>query len=175
MCKTFDNNNIDTTEYSAVLIGNNLAWYKNIITNVSACGLYWLIKYFKNTNKNYIICQEVNKLDFDRFISKEDKCQELYLIGHGSKGSFRINKKTDENNGLIEYSNYKEAPKKRVIAQLHCANTIDGENNESLVYLLSTNKYNSYVGCGAIYFPNIWCYCFKMWIKNRPKKCNDDI
>lgn len=162
-------NRIYEGEYSAVLIGNNLSWCKNFTTNVCACGLYCLIEYFKNANNDYVVCQKINISDFNKFVL-DGKCQELYLVGHGSKGSFRINKKTDENDGIVYYSKYKEAPPKKVIAQLHCANTIDEENNESLMYLLAIDDKKSYVGCGAIYFPNIWRYCFKMWIKNRPKK-----
>lgn len=165
MCKNGENHSGDGDEYSAVLIGNNLSWIKNIFTNEGACGLCLLIKYFKNTNKNYIICQKVDKSQFDRFVL-DDKCQELYILGHGSKRSFSVN---NENDGKIYYSEYKYAPKKRVIAQLHCAHNMIGENNDSLMDLLATDKEKSYVGSGYIYFLNEWFYYFKMWIKNRPK------
>ena len=166
MCKKLVNHGSEDNEYSAVLIGNNLSWGKNVVTNVVACGLHLLIKYYRNVNKYYIICQKINQSDFDRFVF-DDKCQELYIVGHGSKRYFRINTENDEK---IYYSEYKDTPKKRVIAQLHCANTVIGENNESLVNLLATDKDNSYVGCGMIFFTNVWWYCFKMWRKNRPKK-----
>ena len=163
ICGSYDN------KYSVVLIGNNLQWWKNISTHAFVHGSFFLKKYFKNTNKNYVILPKIDMADFDRYVL-DDKCQELYLVGHGSKGSFRINEERDENDGIIYYSKYKDAPKKRIIAQLHCANLKSGENNESLVDLLATDKDNSYVGCGTIYFPNEWWYCFKMWKNNRPKK-----
>ena len=92
----------DSNEYSAVLIGNNLSCYKNIITNSGACGLYFLNQYFKSNNKRCKIRQKVNKSDFDEFVLDTD-CQELYILGHGSKKSFRIK------NGIndIDYSEYK--------------------------------------------------------------------
>ena len=166
MCKNGVNHRVDGDEYSAVLIGNNLSFIQNVFANEGACGLYLLIKYFENTNKHYIICQKVDKSQFDRFVS-DDKCQELYILGHGSKRSFSIN---NENNGIICYSEYKDVPKKRVIVQLHCANTVIGENNDSLVDLLATDIDNSYVGNGYINVFNEWWYCFKTWRKNRPKK-----
>ena len=136
-CKNVANYGSEDNEYSAVLIGNNLKWFKNIGTLVGACGLYLLIKHFKNAKKQYIICQKVDKSHFDKFVL-DDKCQELYILGHGSKRNFGINKKTDGNDGNIYYSKYKTAPKKRIIAQMHCAHTVIGENNESLVDLLVT-------------------------------------
>ena len=166
MCKNVANYGSEDNEYSAVLIGNNLSREKNIHTYVGACGLYLLIKYFKNTNKHYIICQKVDKSQFDRFVL-DDKCQELFILGHGSKRNFKINNKND---GKRYYSEYKDAPKKRIVAQLHCANTVIGKNNESLVDLLATDKENSYVGSGDIIFLNEWFYYIKLWIKNRPKK-----
>lgn len=155
----------EDNEYSVVLIGNNLSWFKNNDTHVGACGLYFLIKYFKNTNKHYVICQKVEKSHFDKFIL-DDKCQELYIIGHGSKNSFRINIKTDEDDGNIYYSEYKDAPEKRVIAQLHCAHNAIDKKNDSLVDLLVTDKGKSYVGSGYIYFFNEWWYYLNTWINN---------
>ena len=154
-------------KYSAVLIGNNLRFWKNISTHSFVYGLFFLIKFFKNTNKKYVIFPKIDMPNFDRFVL-DDKCQELYIVGHGSKGSFRINNRTDENDGIIYYSKYKDAPKKIVIAQLHCANLISDENNESLVDSLADDKDNSYVGCCTTYFPNIWWYCFNKWIKSIP-------
>ena len=163
MCKNVANYGSGDNEYSAVLIGNNLSWDKNIITNVGACGLYFLIEYFKNTNKHYIICQKVGKSHFDKFVLEDDKCQELYLLGHGSKRNFSINNENDEK---IYYSEYKDAPKKRVIAQLHCAHTVIRENNESLVDLLATDEEKSYVGNGYIFFFNEWWYYLNIWANN---------
>ncbi len=160
--KNLENHVVEDNEYSAVLIGNNLKWDKNIDTHVGACGLYLLIKYFKNTNKQYIICQKVGKSHFDKFVL-DDKCQELYILGHGSKRNFSIN---NEDDGKIYYLEYKDAPKKRVIAQLHCANTVIGENNESLVDLLAPYNEESYVGNGYIFFFNEWWYYLNIWINN---------
>ena len=165
--KITNNNKCDCgdNEYSVVLIGNNLSWFKNNDTYVGACGLYFLIEYFKDTNKQYIVCQKINKSIFDRFVL-DDKCQELYVLGHGSKGSFRMNKKTDDDDGLLYYSEYKNETKKRVIGQIHCANTVIGENNESLVDLLAIDTDNSYVGSGSIYFFNEWCHYLNIWANN---------
>lgn len=165
--KNLDKHGVEDNEYSAVLIGNNLKWGKNIDTFVGACGLCLLIIYFKNTNKNYIICQKVGKSHFDKFILDDKKCQELYILGHGSKGTFSIDKKTDENDGKIDYSEYKDAPKKRVIAQLHCANTVTKGNNESLMDLLAIDKERSYVGSGYIFFFNEWWYYLNRLINNK--------
>ena len=167
LCKNIRNYTSEGDEFSAVLIGNNLSRKENNLTNAcGVVGLHFLIKYFKNANKNYIICQEVDKLIFDRFVLKEDKCQELYLLGHGSKGSFRISSRTNQNEGEIDYSKYKGENEKRIIAQLHCANTVIGGKNESLVDILATDEVNSYVGHGFIPCLNIWLYCFNMWIKS---------
>ena len=166
MCENGVNHGIDDGEYAAVIVGNNLSSIKNMFTNEGACGLFLLIKYFENTNKHYIICQVVDKFQFDRFVS-DDKCQELYILGHGSKRSFTIN---SGNDGIIYYSEYKDAPKKRVIVQLHCAITVTGENNESLVDLLANDIENSYVGTGLINVFNVLWYFFKKWGENRPKK-----
>ena len=155
----------DGDEYSGVLIGNNLSKRKNNHTNAAACGLYFLNQYFKNNNKYCKIRQEVDKSDFDEFVL-DPNCQELYILGHGSKKSFRM--KNDTNN--VDYSEYKGKikHKKRIIAQLHCADSKIGD--ESLADILATDIDNSYVGCGYIFRIHIWHYCFKMWKNNRPKK-----
>jgi hypothetical protein len=165
LCKNEVNHRVDGDEYSAVLIGNNLSKDKNFFTNAGACGLYLLYRYFKNTNKKYEIRQKVDKSDFDDVVLDDD-CQELYILGHGSKNSFKIKNGTND----INYSKYKGKikHKKRVVAQLHCAGSKIGD--ESLVDILEADKNNSYVGRGYIFSLNIWCYCFKMWRKNRPKK-----
>lgn len=155
-------------EYSAVLIGNNLSWVKNIFTIPSVCGLYFLEKYFKKTNKNYKIIQKIEKSDFNKIVA-DDKCKELYLIGHGSKGLFGIGNNTNEIIEIIDYSKYSESPKKRIIAQLHCAHIKNENNNESLMDLLAIDKKNSYVGNGRIIPSNVWLYCFIMWIRSYKK------
>ena len=158
-------NEENSGEYSAVLIGNNLSCYKNIFTNGGACGLYFLNRYFENTNKRCKIRQNVDKTDFDEYVF-DVNCQELYIIGHGSKKSFRMKNDTDN----VDYSEYKGKikHKKRIIAQLHCADSKIGD--ESLADILATDIDNSYVGCSYIFRIQIWYYCFKMWKNNRPKK-----
>lgn len=165
MCKNEVSHIGDGDEYSAVLIGNNLSKDKNFFTNAGACGLYLLYRYFKNTNKKYEIREKVGKSDFDEFVLNDD-CQELYILGHGSKNSFKMKNGTND----IDYLEYKGKTKhkKRVVAQLHCASSKIGD--ESLVDILEADKNNSYVGHGYIFSLNIWCYCFKMWKNNRPKK-----
>jgi len=163
-CKNEEKYQSDGDEYSAVLIGTNLSKAKDFFTNIGACGLYLLYKYFKNTNKKYKICQKVGKSDFDDFVFDDD-CQELYILGHGSKNSFKM--KNGTNVDYLEYKG-KTKHKKRVVAQLHCAASKIGD--ESLVDILEADKNNSYVGLGYIFSLNIWWYCFKMWNKNRPKQ-----
>lgn len=164
MCENVTNYGNKDNKYSAVLIGNNLSNMKNIDTHVGACGLSLLIKHFKNTNKHYQICQKVRKSDFDKFILDVD-CKELYILGHGSKKEFKIEKGANN----IDYSEYKEKTKhkKRVVAQLHCAKS--KIEDESLADILAPNTKNSYVGCGEISILNVWWYCFKMWIKSIPR------
>ncbi len=133
---------------------------------MSIRGLKYLEKSFENTNKDYKIFQKINEPIFNTVVS-DRKCQELYLLGHGSKGTFTVSTNKTKNNYEINYLEYKDKPKKRVIAQLHCAGTHHGINNESLVDLLAIEKDNSYIANGYIIFINVWQYCAKMLKKSK--------
>lgn len=153
-------------EYSAILIGNNVSWSKKIHVNMSICGLKYLEKSFKNTNKDYKIFQKIDESIFNTIVS-DIKCQELYLLGHGSKGTFTVSTNKTQNDWEINYLEYKNKPKKRIIAQLHCAGTHHGMDNESLVDLLAIETDNSYVANGCIIFINLWLYCAKILKKSK--------
>ena len=133
---------------------------------MSIRGLKYLEKSFENTNKDYKIFQKINEPIFNTVVS-DRKCQELYLLGHGSKGTFTVSTDKIKKNCEINYLEYKDKPKKRVIAQLHCAGTHHGINNKSLVDLLAIEKDNSYVANGYIIFINVWQYCAKMLKKSK--------
>lgn len=153
-------------EYSAILIGNNVSWTKKLHVNMSICGLKYLEKTFENSNKDYKIFQKINKSIFNTIVS-DIKCQELYLLGHGSKGTFTVSTNKAQNDWEINYLEYKNEPKKRIIAQLHCAGIHHERNNKSLVHLLADEKDNSYVANGYIIFISVWLYCVKMLKKSK--------
>ncbi len=153
-------------EYSAVLIANNVSWSKKLYVNMSICGLKYLEKSFENTKKDYKIFQKIDKPIFNTIVS-DSRCQELYLLGHGSKGTFSVSSDKTQNDWEINYSEYKNQRKKRIIAQLHCAGVHHGINHESLVDLLAIEKDNSYVGNGYITFIEVWQYCVKMLKKSK--------
>lgn len=148
-------------EYSAILIGNNTSWLKKLHIVMSIRGVKYLEKSFENTNKDYKIYQKISEPIFNTVIS-DHKCQELYILGHGSKGTFTISTNKTKNDCEISYIEYKDKPKKRIIAQLHCASIHHGINNESLVDLLAIDKNNSYVANGYILFISVCQYCAKM-------------
>lgn len=154
------------SEYSAILIGNNVSWSKKLHVNMSICGLKYLEKSFENTHKDYKIFQKIDEPIFNTIVS-DNKCQELYLLGHGSKGTFSVSSDKTQNDWEINYSEYKNHRKKRIIAQLHCAGIHHGTNDESLVDLLAIEKDNSYVANGYIIFISVWQYCAKMLKKSK--------
>ena len=133
---------------------------------MSIGALRYLEKTFENTNKDYKIFQKINEPIFKTVIS-DIKCQELYLLGHGSKGTFSVSSDKTQNDWKINYSEYKNHRKKRIIAQLHCAGIHHGTNDESLVDLLAIEKDNSYVANGYIIFISVWQYCAKMLKKSK--------
>lgn len=153
-------------EYSAILIGNNVSWSKKISVNMCICGLKYLEEHFKNTHKDYKIFQKIDTSCFHTIVS-DNKCQELYILGHGSKGTFAVSSDKSQDDWQINYLKYKNQRKKRIIAQLHCAATHHERNNVSLVDLLAIDVENSYVGNGYATFIEVWWYCIKMLKKSK--------
>lgn len=154
------------SEYSAILIGNNVSWSKKISVNMSICGLKYLEQNFENTHKDYKIFQKIDKSCFHTIVS-DSKCQELYILGHGSKGTFAVSSDKSQDDWQINYFEYKNQRKKRIIAQLHCAAIHHERNNVSLVDLLAIDVENSYVGNGYATFIEVWRYCIKMLKKSK--------
>lgn len=163
---TRKNNTKDT--FVAVLISNSQSrelgsnpmkrMLKNCVTNMNMCSVYILSKYFRERKCNYVLLEKVTEQDLDNIIEDRD-CEEIYLIGHGSRGSFVTSNK------IVEYSKYINCGgSKRIVSQLHCNHYRCEGNNLSLTEILALEKDNSYLTSGySIFLEHLWYYS-KLWL-----------
>jgi len=101
------------SEYAGVVIANkNLRSYKYF--HIYNAGIILLVEHLKNRK---IPIKILNYADEERFkdLVYDKSCIELYIIGHGRRNALKIHK-----NKFIEYENFKDAPPKRRVEQLHC-------------------------------------------------------
>jgi len=90
-------------------------------------GIRFLIKYLQLKEKNFKIFIEPSRLEFKKIV-QDEKIKQIYLIGHGSKRSFALNRKEDN----LLYSEFSSSKyKKEEIHLYHC--THSKENPSSLI------------------------------------------
>ncbi len=167
--RTITRVNNKSCSFAVVLISNSQSYelgsdsiirmLKNLLTNMNMCSVYLLCKYFEERRYNYILFEKVIENDLDYFI-QNDNCEEIYLFGHGSRGSFVTS------NRIIEYSEYiKYRKNKRIVSQFHCNHYRCDGNNLSLTEILAFDKKNSYLTSGSTMFPDHLWYCAKLLLK----------
>lgn len=149
---------INDEKYVGVVLTNNTLSDKFA---VYGSGVMILIKYLQKNQISHKIIKKSNLEIFKEFIYDKN-CYGLYIIGHGSRQSLKISK-----NETCEYSNFKDAPKKEFIVQLHC----NHKEGESLADIIALNKEKSYVPSGKqyIYF-NILYFVNLFFKKNNVMK-----
>lgn len=155
-----------SNKYAAILISNNQTssmikccvrrYWKNSTVNAATVFIPLLIKHFQNHSMNYKIVQSVTQEDFNCNIYDSD-CDELYLIGHGSRGRFKLSET------IVNYSDYTNIKtKKQIVSQLHCNGVECTEANISLTELLSTNQEDSFLNKRTNNIMDLFRYCWKM-------------
>lgn len=122
-------------EYDAIVLTNKRLDDKRAIY-LSGVGL--LIRYLKKKNKPFKIMKSFDDKQFRELIY-DTNCRGLYIMGHGTRHYLRIDKK------IIEYKEFRDAPKKEFVVQLHC----NHDGGESLADLIALNKDKSYVSNGT--------------------------
>jgi hypothetical protein len=156
----------DRQTYAAILISNSLSStlepkytirvYKNCITYTCLFALYFLELYLIKRKMSYKIIEKTTYGEIREHILNP-LCQELFLVGHGSKGRFKA---TDK---ILEYHLFKDNNhKKRIVSQLHCGPKEKGKENISLTELLATDRERSFFKGRAISYIDIASYC--MWL-----------
>ena len=147
------------TTYSAVLIANSGSSLKQKAVNLHGLSILFLILYFLTRMKNYKLIRNVDVYDVDLAI-KDKNCQELFLIGHGSKGCFKIKKDV-----IVPYKDYRNECKKQIISQMHCNVIKDELDTISLVDLLAIDKEKSFITKGIVTPFHTLAYSFFLFMK----------
>jgi hypothetical protein len=164
--KKITRENDDNNKFAAILISNSVSdksefnWWqrtwKNFLTNINICSVYFLCRSLEVRKCNYCIVEKILKEDLDNVI-KDEKYQEIYIFGHGSKGSLIT---SDE---IICYSKYAKCGKtKQIVSQFHCNHSKYEKDNLSLTEILALDEKNSYLTNGYGTFPEHLCYCIKL-------------
>lgn len=121
-------------KYIAVLIGYPKRFDK-ILTLFF--GISSLIEHMENQGCNHKILNDAKEKEL-RNVIDDQNCFGIYLIGHGCRHGWRVSKEK-----IAYYCEFKDAPKKEFVVQLHCN---DG-GGESLVQILVENEdTRSYAG-----------------------------
>ncbi len=143
---------VDSTggeKYVAVVLTNKS--FNDLLIYLS--GIMFLTMYLKKNKIPYKLMKEFDIKKFQEFIY-DTNCYGLYVLGHGVRHGLKIS-----NNEILYYCNFKDAPKKEFVVQLHC-NEYGGE---SLADIIALNKDKSYVPDGfrscyanLVYFINLY-------------------
>jgi hypothetical protein len=100
-------------DYIGVIIANkNLKFYKYF--TIYNGNTLLLIEYLRHRNKPLKIIKNAERKDLEKMVY-DNKCRELYIVGHGGHWYLRINKKDK-----IVYSDFMGAGSKERVEQLHC-------------------------------------------------------
>jgi len=107
-------------------------------------GLNILINYFNQNNIKFKICFNISRLEFDEILNNKN-IKNIYLIGHGRKTAFKLNK----NELILSYDYQNSKIEKDSIHLYHCTH----ENGKSLIdFLVSNkNKHKCYIKNGLFY------------------------
>lgn len=99
---------------TAIIIGN-AGHFKHLLYSPTCYDLETLIKYLEIKESTFKVFWDIHIDEFDKII-KNPTYKRIYLIGHGTRDSFMLNKKEK-----INYSSYsKQKRSKEFIAQWHC-------------------------------------------------------
>lgn len=132
-------------------------------------GIRFLIKYLNLKMENFKIFIEPSKLEF-KHIVKNNSIKKIYLIGHGSKRGFSLNRKEDG----LPYSEFKNNKNKKDEVHLyHC--THSRENPLSLIdYLVKKeNRVNCFISNNKIPVIN-YVLLFQKLYKNEKKRIKNE-
>ncbi len=152
--------------YEAVVLTNK-SWQDKY--PIYSSGVMFLLMHLKKNKKSYKLMKKFDRQKFNEFIY-DANCYGLYIIGHGTRHSLKVGKGTKEEE-VLEYSKFKDAPKKEFVVQLHC----NRDGGESLADILASNKHLSfvpngyrYVGENLLYFIRKYQPSLKMLIVLSP-------
>ncbi len=148
--------------YEAIVLTNK-SLDDNIV--IYLAGIMFLVMYLKKNKKSYKLMKKFDRPKFNEFIYDQN-CYGLYILGHGNRDRIGIGKGTKEEKEVM-YSEFKNAPKKEFVVQLHCNNG----GGESLAEILASNKPPSFVsdsyrnpGENSLYLIRKYQPSLKMWI-----------
>lgn len=144
-------------KYVAVVLTNK-SWRDKIMVYLS--GVMFLVMHLKKNEKPYKLMKKFDINKFNEFIY-DINCQGLYILGHGARDRLKVG------NELIYYSEFKDAPKKDFIEQLHCNNS-DGESLADIIAPKTPPSFVSkgyrYAGENFLYFIRLYQPSLKMLI-----------
>ncbi len=122
-------------------------------------GAFWLIWGMLRTNQKYNVYFINSKSALERILLNKT-LKIFYIFGHGRRyGVCLLKPKFYEYSSLNGRLNGNE---KTFIAQLHCN---DDKNHQLGDVSLESFTNEKYISKGDLYFPQIWYYLFKTWIK----------
>lgn len=121
-------------KYIAVVLTNKSSRDEEFIY---PSGIMFLIKHLERSKKPYKIMKRFDFNKFKNFVY-DVNCRGLYIIGHGTRHSLKIDKRE-----ILEYSLFKgyNSPPKDFVVQLHC----NHDGGESLADIIAPNTPNSFV------------------------------
>jgi hypothetical protein len=119
-------------------------------------GIFFLIKKLKNNDINYKVYDHADLKTLKKLVYNKN-CYGIYIIGHGRRGCIKISKKE-----VYVYSNFKNAPKKEFIVQLHCN---DGWRKSLGDYIAFDKNKSSVENFKRNLFDNLF-YFLKYYFKN---------
>lgn len=106
--------------------------------------LFELIKYFNKNDIKFKVYMNISKKEFDKII-EDDSINTLYLIGHGRKTAFKLNKKEI----VLSYDYQTSKHKKEEVHLYHCTH----EDGKSLIDFIvkEENKHKCHISNGVFY------------------------
>lgn len=117
----------------AIVLANN--YLPERFTVYATVDLPKLIKYFKKRAWSYKVYSRVDKNKLKNIINNP-KATIIYLIGHGRRHGIKVSGKV-----VVDYCEFRDAPEKKFIVQLHC-NHWEGK---SLAECMSKPPKKSYI------------------------------
>ncbi|MBU0963067.1 MAG: hypothetical protein KKD48_04150 [Nanoarchaeota archaeon] len=136
--KNSRNGNIN--KHIAIVLANN--YFPENIHSFGLDGVIKLIKYLKKNNKSYVVYNRVNSDQLKNIIN-DKRVYSILLFGHGERHGLKVGK-----NEIVYYCEFKNHPKKHLIAQFHC-NHYSGkslsEYGEKPIFSFVTNNMQNYL------------------------------
>ncbi len=128
----------------AIIFGVDNLTTSLLLTIYKINKLFEQINYFNEKDIKFRIYMNISKKEFNKII-ENDSIQKLYLIGHGRKTAFKLNKKEI----VLSYDYQTSKHKKDEVHLHHCTH----EDGKSLIDFIvkEENKHKCHISNGAVY------------------------